>query len=114
MPHDPAKLWQDMHHAGRAIQRFVAGRTLDDYREDLMLRSAVERQFEIIGEAMRRMGAADPTLTKQLDSYRRIIAFRNIIAHGYDILDASIVWQIINENLPLLVEQAEKHLRKLP
>lgn len=114
MPHDPAKLWQDMHHAGRAIQQFIAGRTLDDYRQDLMLRSAVERQFEVIGEAMRRLVAIESTPPDHLDSHRRIIAFRNIIAHGYDILDAAIVWQIIHENLPMLIEQAEKRLRKGP
>ena len=54
MPHEPQKLLQDILDAARAIESFAQDRSLDDYRSDLMLRSAVERQFEIIGEALRR------------------------------------------------------------
>ena len=67
MPHSPAKPLQDIVDAGRAIQQFVAGRTLAQYRDDLMLRSAVERQFEIIGEAMNRLDKLDATLLGRIE-----------------------------------------------
>lgn len=110
MPHEPAKLLQDLLDAGRAIERFVDGRTIEDYDDDLMLRSAVERQFEIIGEACRRLTSLDATLSSRLPSMPRIIAFRNIIAHGYDVVDSLIVWQIIQDDLPQLLQCATEAL----
>ncbi len=110
MPHKPAKLLQDILDAGRGIQSFVAGRTIDDYNNQLMLRSAVERQFEIIGEALNRLRHLDPVLVERLGPYQKIIAFRNIIAHGYEVLDAAIVWQVIHDYLPALLEQSRQLL----
>lgn len=55
MPHNPEKLVQDIIDAGQAIVSFTADQTLEDYQRDLMLRSAVERQFEIVGEAFSRL-----------------------------------------------------------
>ena len=71
-----------------------------------MVRSAVERQLEIIGEALRRLETLDATLVAQISDYRRIIAFRNIIAHGYDGLDDDIIWQVVTEKLPVLTREA--------
>ncbi|MDZ4790818.1 MAG: DUF86 domain-containing protein [Hyphomicrobiales bacterium] len=77
---------------GEAIQRFSAGKSFDDYSGDLMLRSAVERQFEIIGEALKRLTELDADLAARISERRTIIGFRNFIAHGYDVVDDSIVW----------------------
>ena len=107
MPPKSAKLLQDALDAADAVRSFVAGRSLEDFRSDLMLRSAVERQFEILGEAIKRLGQLAPSFTDLIDSYRRIIAFRNIIAHGYDILDPAVVWGVIEEDLPRLREQVQ-------
>ena len=112
MPHSAAKLLHDILEAGTAIRRFVTGRTVGDYREDLMLRSAIERQFEIIGEAMNRLGRVEPSVLERIDGHQKIIAFRNIIAHGYDVLDEAIVWQVIEDYLPRLLEQAERLLEE--
>ena len=114
MPHKPAKLLQDILTAGAAIQSFVESKTLEDYRQSLLLRSAVERQFEIIGEAMRRLGQLDRQIQESLPHHARIIAFRNIIAHGYDVLNPEIVWQIIHHDLPALLERAQQTLAELP
>lgn len=113
MPHSRAKLLQDILDAGRAIRQFVADHTLAQYRDDLMLRSAVERQFEIVGEAMNRLDRLDPDMLQRIEGHQRIIAFRNIIAHGYDVLDEAIVWQVITDYLPTLLTQAEQLLEEI-
>jgi uncharacterized protein with HEPN domain len=66
------------------------------------LRSAVERQFEVIGEALKRLERADPESIRQIGQYRRAIAFRNVLAHGYDVVDAAVAWDVVQHDLPLL------------
>lgn len=67
-----------------------------------MLRSAVERQFEIIGEALVQLSRLDEALAARISEYRRIIAFRNILIHGYAQVDDRIVWDILETKLPIL------------
>jgi uncharacterized protein with HEPN domain len=67
-----------------------------------MLRSAVERQFEIIGEALSQAEVDDPDVTDLLPELRRIVGMRNRIIHGYDSVDGELLWQTIQRNiLPL-------------
>jgi uncharacterized protein with HEPN domain len=102
MDHDPrAYLW-DARESANAITEFVRGRTFEDYASDSMLRSAVERQFEIIGEALRRLEKTAPELALRLPERSKAIAFRNILIHGYDSIDHSIVWLTIHDDLPAL------------
>jgi uncharacterized protein with HEPN domain len=77
MPHNSEKLLQDMIDAGTAIETLVSGATRDSYGSQLMLRSAVERQFEILGEALRRLAILAPELVGRISEHRRIIAVRN-------------------------------------
>ncbi|MDX2257649.1 MAG: HepT-like ribonuclease domain-containing protein [Hyphomicrobiaceae bacterium] len=84
-----------MIFAGEAIVAFTTGRTRQDLADDLLLRSAVERQFEILGEALRRLALIDPIVAGRITEHRRIIDFRNAIAHGYDSIDPDIVWQAV-------------------
>ena len=72
---DVKKLFFDVHQAGELIATFVRGRSYEDYQSDRMLQSAVERQFEIIGEALRQAVAIDPELEKKISATRRIIDF---------------------------------------
>ena len=113
MPHKAAKLLVDVLDAGAAIQSFVVGKMLEHYRADKMFRSAVERQFEIIGEALRRLANLSPELTSRISEHERIISFRNVIAHGYDIVDDTAVWQAIREKLPVLMSQVRAILDEL-
>jgi uncharacterized protein with HEPN domain len=102
MERDPrAYLW-DARESADAIASFVRGRTYEDYRADMMLRSAVERQFEIVGEALRQLEKAAPDLAAKLPERSQAIAFRNILIHGYDSIDDAIVWRTIHESLPAL------------
>lgn len=111
-PRDVRIHLHDMHTAAEAIAGFIAGRTLDDYGADLMLRSAVERQFEILGEAMRRAMTADPGLSERLPASRGVIDFRNVIAHEYDVLSAATVWDIACNELPLLAADVTQELER--
>jgi len=94
-------LW-DARRAAERITRFSAGRTYDDYLDDDMLRAAVERQFEIIGEAFVGLRQVDPSLAAQLPDLAQIISFRNVLIHAYATIDHQIVWQAIRDDLPRL------------
>ena len=75
-----------------------------------MLRSAVERQFEIIGEALRKLAKDDPETAGRIAEHQRIISFRNILIHGYAEIDDRLVWDILRSKLPKLLEQVESLL----
>jgi uncharacterized protein with HEPN domain len=98
----------DAREAVRAIFRFVSGKTFDDYERDDLLRSGVERKFEIIGEALNRVRRDAPTLLDQIRENRSIVSFRNLLVHGYDSIDDRIVWGIIHEYLRDLLEDVER------
>jgi uncharacterized protein with HEPN domain len=97
------KLYFDVQSAGDRILRFTAGRAYEDYLNDELLRSAVERQFEIIGEALARLAKLDHAEASSVPEVRQIIAFRNQIIHGYDLIDEAIVWGIVVRKLPELL-----------
>lgn len=80
------------------IASFTAGKALAEYEGDAMLRSAVERQFEIIGEALAQLARLDQDLAARITEYRRVIAFRNILIHGYADIDHRIVWASCSPN----------------
>ena len=79
------------------------------YLNDKMLRRAVEREFEIIGEAMNRLSKTDPDI--QISSSQQIISMRNRVIHGYDAVDDEIVWGTIQRHLPLLKAEIQKLLK---
>jgi uncharacterized protein with HEPN domain len=89
----------DMQIAADRIDRFCAGKAFDNYLADEMLRSAVERQFEIIGEALARLAKDDPQVAAVIPDYAKIIGFRNIQIHGYATVDDRIVWGVIENHL---------------
>jgi len=79
----------------------------EDYRSNTMLRAAVERQFEIIGEALSQLARLDEALVERISEHRRIIAFRNILIHGYADVDDRLVWDVIQGKLPVLRREVE-------
>lgn len=93
------KYLYDIQRASDFIARFCEGKDFQQYQADDLLKSAVERQFEIIGEALSKLAKSHPETAESLPEYRRIIAFRNILIHGYATVDDKIVWGVIENYL---------------
>ena len=96
-------LW-DARRAAEAIATFLRGKTFEEFSTDILLRSAVERQFEIVGEALSQLSKNHPEIAAGVPDLLRIVAFRNILIHGYAAIDRAIVWRVAQENLPPLTE----------
>jgi uncharacterized protein with HEPN domain len=105
MKSESRKHFIDILQAAEEIQSFVLGMDLNAYRGSPVTQRAVERDFEIIGEALNRMRKIDEDLLEQIPEYHRIIGFRNILIHGYDIVDEKVVWNAIKNHQPALVEK---------
>jgi len=99
------KYLEDIRQAAAHIREFTAGKSFEGYTADALLRSGVERQFEIIGEALRQLELAEPAVVFKITNYRRIIAFRNILVHGYAVVDDRVVWDVVQNDLPILYRQ---------
>ena len=98
-PEAPALIWDARRAAGRVVE-FVSGRSWDDYQQDVMLRSAVERQFQIIGEALNRLSKVDSATADRVPDLARIVAFRNVLVHGYAQIDDALVWEVASTRVP--------------
>ena len=100
----------DIKEAALSISRFIKGKSFSDYETDELLQSAVERKFEIIGEALNRINKDDYKVLEDIREYRNIISFRNILIHGYNGISHRIVWGVIEEDLDNLIEDIGKLL----
>jgi uncharacterized protein with HEPN domain len=109
-PPEVQKYLFDMAEACALIQDFVAGKSFGDYSRDVLLRSGVERQFEILGEALSRLLQIAPELSGRISDSRRIVAFRNRLIHGYASVADDIVWGVIEANLPKLEQEVRQLL----
>ena len=82
MAPDSAKyLWDALQAAERA-GRFVQGKTFADYLQDELLRSAVERQVEIVGEALGQLRKVDPTTAATIADLPQAVGLRNVLVHA--------------------------------
>lgn len=99
---DAGKLLWDAQQAVERVARFTAGKTFVEYEVDEYFRSAVERQFEIIGEALNQLSRLDAVTAATIAELPRIVAFRNVLIHGYASVDDRIVWGVIEASLPSL------------
>ncbi len=105
------KLLCDIRDAAQFILEQTKGKTLGEYESDPVLAAAVERKFIVIGEALRRLANADVKVAGTFQSFRQILAFRNIVMHGYDALENAIVWGIIQNEVPGLLEHVSRQLQ---
>lgn len=94
-----AYLW-DIQQAADAILRFVAGLDAGSYAETEIAHAAVERKFEIIGEALSKLSKLDPDLARRIPDSHAIVAFRNVLIHGYAAVEHDRVWRIVQTSLP--------------
>ena len=100
MPPEPRVLLNDVVRAGADIMRFTKDLNADTYASNKLIQAAVERKFEIIGEALNRLQQAYPETAEKIPQIRRIINFRNLLIHGYAIVDAKRVWCYAENYLP--------------
>ncbi len=110
-PESP-KLLEDIRDAAQYIIDRTTGTTLDVFCQNRDLRQVVERNFEIIGEAVRRLSHHDPDTAQRVTDFQQIIAFRNILIHAYDVIDPARVWRNIDGSLPRLKREVEQLLRE--
>jgi uncharacterized protein with HEPN domain len=91
----------DILESIKSIETFLGEKkSFYEYKQNKMLRRAIEREFEIIGEALNRLLSIDSTI--QITSKIQIIGMRNRVIHGYDKVDDEIVWGTIIKHLPIL------------
>ena len=110
--HEASKYLYDIHEACALIEQFVDGKTFEDYTADPLLRSGVERQFGIIGEALNQAIRVEPEFAGNISGTDRIIALRNRLIHGYASIADEIIWGIIEEKLNILHREVETLLDK--
>jgi uncharacterized protein with HEPN domain len=104
------KTWlKDIEQAIAEINSFIPDpKNFKDFQKDLKTKRAVERNIEIIGEAMSRILKAEPNI--KISNTRKIVDTRNRIAHGYDSVSEDILWGIIIRNLPSLETEVKELL----
>jgi len=105
------KVWlEDIANAIVEIELFLPSpRLYDRFRQDLKTRRAVERNVEIIGEAMKRIISDSPNIN--INSKRKIIDTRNRISHGYDSVSTEVMWSICIKHIPILKKEINDLLK---
>jgi uncharacterized protein with HEPN domain len=102
------KCLYDIKSAIEEIDSFLESKPADfeNYKNDTLLKRAIERNLEIIGEAINRILREDPDF--QIENAKRIVGLRNQIIHGYDAVSDESIWGIIVNHLPPLRKEIEK------
>jgi uncharacterized protein with HEPN domain len=109
-----AKYLWDARTAAERIGRFIGTRTYDEYVADDLVQAAVERQFEIIGEAFAGLRRIAPAIADTIPDLSQIIAFRNVLIHAYATVDLQLVWGVIENDLPALTDAIARLLDQSP
>ncbi len=109
---DAAYLW-DMLDAARAISEFVAGKTLHDYLKSRLLRGAVERHVEIIGEAANKVSAGFQSSHPEIP-WRKVINQRNVLVHEYGEIKHELLWRVATERIAELIKMLEPLVPQAP
>jgi uncharacterized protein with HEPN domain len=103
-------LLHDVHQAIKLVDRFTVSVSFEGYSADPMVRSAVERQLVVIGEALSQMSRLDPAIAARITERRRIVGLRNILVHSYAKVDDRVIWSIVKDKLPPLGREVEELL----
>ncbi len=107
---ESAKLLEDIRVAAADGLEIAAGKTFEEYLASKQLRYAVERCFEIAGEALTQLNKMDPETAQQITDWRDIIGFRNVLIHGYAVVQHDKTWDIVTTELPILLREVNKLL----
>jgi len=100
---DPKVFLWEAREAAETALRFARGKSFDAFIADDLLRSGIERQLQIVGEALSQLSKIEPQTAEHIPRLRQIIAFRNILVHGYASVDDENVWRIVHNDLPRLI-----------
>ena len=100
MERDPRVYLWDVGQAADEIVQFTAALDAAGYQNNPLVRAAVERKFEIIGEALNKLSKLAPELAPRVPHLRRIVGFRNLLIHGYATVDSAQVWRIVHNRFP--------------
>ena len=114
MPHDARAYLADIIESCDAIGIAVSGLNLEGYEANRLVRSSVEREFIIIGEAMVAIGRVAPTTFESITRARRIVDFRNQLTHEYPTVDDALVWAIIEHDIPVLQQESKTLIELTP
>ncbi len=104
----------DILKACQQILKFTKAIRFEEYSSNDLIKSAVERKFGIIGEALNRIKKIDPSELENISDVSQIIAFRNLIVHGYDSVSDRISWDTVNESIPLLIKEISSKIQYDP
>ncbi len=107
MKRDPKKYLADMLDGCRFLAELTRGKSIDDYRCDRTFRSAVERELQNIGEALRQLHSCAPDVAAKISEHEKIIRFRHALVHGYDSVKPQLVWDVIEVKLPAMWTELE-------
>lgn len=110
MNEETARRLRDVLAACRAIDQFVIDMDFDTYIGSLVTRSAVERQLEIIGEALNRAAIPDERLQTLIPELRQVVGVHNRLIHGYDSVDDEILWDVVRTKMLALQSRVAKLL----
>ena len=114
MPLRPDVFLETALLALRRVSRFMAKRSLSDYLADDLCQSAVERQLEIAGDALGQLRKLDAVLFGKIPDGDLVVAFRNVLAHGYATLDHRRVYEIASIRAGELLKTLETLLSQMP
>lgn len=114
MPRDARTYLWDARRAAGLVVEFVSGRSWQDYQSDALLRSAVERQFEIVGQALNQLRRVDADLAARIGDLSRIVAFRNILIHRYAAVEDRLVWDAATDRVAKLIDVLDELLGDSP
>ncbi len=113
MPREPLAYLLDIVEACEAIAAAIRELDVDSYRVNRLIRSSVERELIIIGEAVSALARLSPDLFAQISQARRIVDFRNQLTHGYATITDTIVWAIAHRDVPVLHSECRELMRRL-
>ena len=113
MQRDPRAFLWDVREAARAIQSFSAGLDVKSYVGNELVQAAVERKFEVIGEALNQLAKLDAAMAARIPDVPQIVAFRNQLIHGYATVKPDTVWNITQNALPGLLSAVQALLDEL-
>ena len=108
---DAPKLLMDAIGACERAQSFVEDLLENDFESSVLVQSAVERQLEIVGEALSQLSKFDSVTTAKIPELPRIIGLRNQLVHAYSKIDPHIIWTLVRDKLPGLKSQLETLLK---